>query len=148
MNLRPPKPSSQAANAGAPIRGSARTVWLYLRSVALRTNPPTLRFQVSRREIKQGTGIGSYNTIDDAVAALESFCLLIRHLEPGSNEGHQYELLSLEENPAPAITAASVVATLRQLADSVERNGSTLTRGQINQWSKLAHKARRLLTEL
>lgn len=148
MNLTPGKPSSQTTTSGPPIRGSARTVWLYLRSIALRTNPPTLRFQVSRREIKQGTGIGSYNTIDDAVAALESFCLLIRHLEPGSNEGHQYELLSLEESPASAITATSVAATLRQLADSVERNGSALTRSQIDQWSKLAHKARKLLSEI
>ncbi|HEX8145562.1 MAG TPA: hypothetical protein VF591_00045 [Pyrinomonadaceae bacterium] len=133
MNLTPNQPSPKAMNCNQPIRGSARTVWLYLRGVALGTNPPTLRFQVSRREIKEGTGIGSYNTIDEAVAALESFGLLRRHLEPGSNDGHQYELLSLEESPAPAVTVTTIISSLRQLADCVERHGPTLTGEQIIQ---------------
>lgn len=147
MNLTPGKPQQQAAPPNPPIRGSARAVWLYLRGVALTTDPPTLRFQISRREIKQGTGLGSYNTIDEALAALEAFGLLRRHLEPGSNDGHQYELLSLEESPAPAVTANSIALTLRQTADALERDGSSLSREQIDRWSKLAQKARRLLSE-
>jgi hypothetical protein len=103
---------------------------------------------VSRREIKEGTGIGSYNTIDEAVASLESFGLLRRHLEPGSNDGHQYELLLLDENPAPAVTAKTIIDSLRQLADSLERSSSALTAEQISGWSKLAHKAQKLLSEV
>jgi hypothetical protein len=149
MNLTPRKSARGHGKRGATaLKGSARAVWLYLRGIALKTDPPTLRFQVSRREIKQGAGIGSLNTVDDALAALESYRLLLRHLEPGSNDGHQYELLTLEESPAPVIKTKTVAATLRQLAEAVERDGSTLTREQLGRCSKLAHQARRLLSEI
>lgn len=112
------------------------------------TNPPTKRFQVSRREIKVGTGLGSMNTIDDALAALEAYGLLSRHLEPGSNDGHQYELLTLDETPSPLISTRTITATLREVADSLEKSSQAMSHHQILRWSKLTHQARRLLNEL
>lgn len=147
MNLTPRRPPRRINEDGFSIRGSALTVWLYLRSIAFRMNPPLKEFQVSRREIKQGTGIGSFKTIDDAVATLESFGLLLRHPVPGSNDGHYYELLTLAEHPVPVVSTQTVVNTLRQLADNLECTNAFLTREQINQWSILAHKARRLLSQ-
>lgn len=146
MRLSPNAPLKRP-EVGPQLRGSARTVWTFLRGVAFSTNPPTRRFQVSRREIKAGTGIGSLNTIDDAVAVLESFGLLIRHMERGSSDGHTYELLTLDEDPTPNVSAATVANTLRMLADCVERGGPVLSGDKISQWSILAHKASRLLSE-
>lgn len=148
MNLTPRRQSRQLAGAGHPIKGSTLTVWLYLRSVAFKTNPPLKEFQVSRREIKQGAGIGSFNTIDEAVSALESFGLLLRHLEPGSNDGHYYELLTFDEYPVPVVSTKTVITTLRQLADGLERSSTNLTHEQINQWAIIASKARRLFSEI
>jgi hypothetical protein len=147
MNLTPRRPQPGVTKGGSCIRGSALSVWLYLRNIAFKTNPPSKEFQVSRREIKQGTGIGSFRTIDDAVAALESLGLLVRHPVPGSNDGHYYELLTLDEYPTPAVSTQTVVTTLRQLADSLECTNALLTPAQINQWSILAYKARRLLSQ-
>lgn len=140
-------PSPASAEACPSLKGSARTVWLFLRSVAFSTNPPSRCFQVSRREIKEGTGIGSFRTIDDAVAALESFGLLIRHLEPGSSEGHTYELITLGEDPPLNVSAKTVVNTLRKIADNLERKPPLLSGEKINRWSILAAKAHRLLSE-
>jgi hypothetical protein len=103
---------------------------------------------VSRREIQQGANIGSLNTIDDSIAALEAYGFLLRFSEPGSNDGHQYELLTLDEQPVPVVSAETITNTLRQLADNLERSNSALSRQQLNQWAILACKARRLLSEL
>lgn len=105
-----------------------------------------MRFQVSRREIKEGTGIGSLNTIDTAIESLEAFGLLLRHPEPGSNEGYQYELLTLDESPVPLISATTITDAFRKLTDSLEQRASSLGGEQLNQWALLAYKARRLLS--
>lgn len=91
--------------------------------------------------------MGSFRTIDDAVASLESFGLLIRHLERGSSDGHIYELLTLDENPPLNVNTKTVVNTLRKLADKLEQNYPLLSGDKINQWSILAAKAHRLLSE-
>lgn len=148
MKLTPRRQSRRLVGVGPSIKGSTLAVWLYLRSVAFKTNPPLKEFQVSRREIKQGTGIGSFNTIDEAVVALESFGLLLRHLEPGSNDGHYYELLTFDEYPVPVVSTNTVITTLRQIADGLERSMPGLTHEQINQWAIIANKARRLFPEV
>jgi hypothetical protein len=146
MNLSPRRNPHNPAGGTQPIKGSALAVWRYLRGVALITGLPTMRFQVSRREIKEGTGIGSMNTIDSAIESLEAYGLLLRHPEPGSNDGHQYELLTLDESPVPLINATTITDTFRKLTDSLEQRASSLGGEQLNQWALLAYKARRLLS--
>lgn len=146
MNLSPRRNPPNSAGGNQPIRGSALAVWRYLRGVALITDLPTKRFQVSRREIKEGTGIGSLNTIDSAIESLEAYGLLLRHPAPGSNDGHQYQLLTLDESPAPFISATTIIDTLRKLADSLEQRAASLGGEQLNQLALLVYKARRLLS--
>lgn len=148
MNLKPRSPSDGLKDIKIPIKGSALSVWTYLRSIAFLTSPPTRRFQVSRREIQQGAKIGSLNTVDEAIAALEAYGLLSRFQEPGSNDGHQYELLTLDERPLPVINIETIAKTLRQLADSLECSGSSLNSDQLNQWALLTAKGWRLASRL
>lgn len=110
------------------------------------TDPPTRLFQVSRREIKDGTGIGSMNTIDEAIGALEAYGLLLRYPEYGSNDGYQYELLSLDEKPMPVISARSIASVLKQLVDKLERDSSALKCEQLNQLAIITYKAQRLIS--
>jgi hypothetical protein len=103
---------------------------------------------VSRKEIQDGAGIGSLNTVDNALEELESYNLLVRYGAPGDNEGQTYELLTLEERPIPHINRWHIVSTFRQVADSLENNDRALTLQQITKWSKLTYQARRLLGDL
>lgn len=146
MNLSPRRNQHNTGGSNLPIKGNALVVWRYLRGVALTTEIPTKCFQVSRREIKEGTGIGSMNTIDTAIESLEAYGLLLRHPEPGSNDGHQYELLTLDESPAPLISAMTITDSLRRLADSLEQRASSIGSEQLNQWAILTYKGRRLLS--
>lgn len=117
------KPSSY----NSVIKGSTLAVWRFLLTNANRTDPPTRRFQVSRKEIQEGARIGSLNTVDNALEELESYNLLSRYSSPGANEGQIYELLTLEESPIPHINRWHIVATFRQVADSLEMGEKALT---------------------
>lgn len=130
------------------IKGSTLTVWWFLLSVANKTEPPTRRFQVSRKEIQDGTQMGSLNTVDGALEDLESYNLLSRYTQPGANDGQVYELLTLEEHPIPNINRWHIVETFRQVADSLESHDKALTLKQIVKWSKVTYQARRLLGDL
>jgi DNA-binding HxlR family transcriptional regulator len=145
MNLTPNSPQAGSGSRNPIIKGSAHAVWRYLIKIANQTTPPTVRFQVPRREIQKGTSIGSLNTVDDALEHLESFGLLQRYSLPGSNEGHIYELLTLDENPIPNLNRWGIAALLRQAADTLERDNIALTPEQIIKWSRLIFQARRLL---
>lgn len=127
------------------LKGSTLAVWHYLLGVANRTEPPTRRFQVSRKEVQDGAGIGSLNTVDSALEDLESYNLLSRYTSPGDNEGQLYELLTLEDNPIPHINRWHIVTTFRQVADSLESDDKAMTLQQIVKWSKLTYQARRLM---
>lgn len=130
------------------LKGSTLAVWHYLLSVANRTEPPTRRFQVSRKEVQDGARIGSLNTVDSALEDLESYNLLNRYSSPGDNEGQIYEMLTLEEDPIPHINRWHIVTTFRQVADSLERDDKAMTLQQIVKWSKLTYQARRLIDGL
>ena len=148
MNLTPDlKPRETRLNRhSSALKGSTLAVWHYLLSVANRTNPPTRRFQVSRKEVQDGAGIGSLNTVDSALEDLESYNLLSRYSSPGDNEGQIYELLTLEESPIPHINRWHIVTTFRQVADSLESDDKAMSLQQIVKWSKLTYQARRLLS--
>jgi hypothetical protein len=145
MNLSPKEKGVPPRSNGSVIKGSTLAVWRYLLSVANRTDPPTRKFQVSRKEVQDGAGIGSLNTVDSALEDLESYNLLSRYTYPGDNEGQLYELLTLEDNPIPHINRWHIVTTFRQIADSLESDDKAMTLQQIVKWSKLTYQARRLM---
>jgi hypothetical protein len=147
MNLTPNSRPTGSGSRNPVIKGSAYAVWRFLIKTANETAPPTVRFQVSRREIQKGSGIGSLNTVDDALEQLESFGLLLRYPVPGSNEGYVYELLTLDESPVPSLSRWAIAARLRQAADTLERDETALTPEQIIRWARLIFQARRLLPD-
>lgn len=130
------------------LKGSAYTVWRFFLKKARQSTPPNKKFQVSRREIQKETGIGSLNTLDNALETLESYGVLRRYSVPGSNDGHIYELLTLKESPSPKLNKWNIAATLRALAASLEHRNVTLTPQQVGKWSKLIHQARRLVPDI
>jgi DNA-binding MarR family transcriptional regulator len=148
MNLTPKPNSSPARVEGSIIKGSSLAVWRYLLAVANRTDPPTKRFQVSRREIQEGTRIGSLNTVDNALEELEAYNFLSRYPSPGDNEGQVYELLTLEERPIPNLNRWHIVETFRRVAESLAADDKAMTPQQIVKWSKVTYQARRLMDSL
>ncbi len=100
---------------------------------------------MSRKEIQDGAQLGSLNTVDSALEDLESYNFLSRYMQPGSNEGQIYELLTLDEAPVPSINRWQIVAMFRQVADNLENDSKAMTIQQIVKWSKLTYQARRLL---
>lgn len=147
MNLTPQQPAGGAKGVTVRMRRRAGRVWRYLLGVAMTTTPPTLRFQVSRKEIQSGTGIGSLNTVDSALEDLEAFGVLLRHPEPGSNDGVQYELLTLEEKPSCSVNTALIASDLRQAASYIEEAGPGLTDDELLRCLDLAHRARRFMSD-
>lgn len=145
MNLTPKPNGSPARANGSVIKGSSLAVWRYLLGVANRTDPPTRRFQVSRREIQEGARIGSLNTIDSALEKLESYGFLSRYPSPGDNDGQVYELLTLEGCPIPSLNRWQIVETLRKVAENLAADDRAMTLQQIAKWSRLTYQARRLL---
>lgn len=148
MNLSPKEKCCPPRTNGSVIKGSTLAVWRYLLSVANRTDLPTRKFQVSRREIQEGARIGSLNTVDNALEDLESYNFLSRYTLPGDNEGQVYELLTLEENPIPNLNRWHIVQTFRKVAERLETDDKAMTLQQIVKWSKLTYQARRLLDGL
>jgi hypothetical protein len=146
MNLKPRSPSGGHKDTHILIRGSVLAVWSYLRRIAFSTSPPTTRFQVSRREIQKGTGIGSLNTIDHALEDLDAYGLVSRYAAPGSNDGQIYELLSLDEKPILSLNRSNIAATLRRAADHLDCNSVILDNEQLGKWFKLVHQAQKLIT--
>ena len=147
MNLTPNSRPAGSGSRNPIIKGSTYAVWRFLIKTANETDPPTIKFQVSRREIQKGTSIGSLNTVDDALEHLESLGLLLRHPLPGSNEGHVYELLTLDESPIPSLNRWAIAARLRQAADILELDETALTPEQVMKWARLIFQARRLLPD-
>jgi DNA-binding HxlR family transcriptional regulator len=129
------------------MKKRAHRVWLHLLRIARQTDPPALRFRVSRRELQSAAGFGSLHTVDAALEDLEALGVLLRHPEPGSNEGAEYQLLTLEENPTRAIDVTQIAAALKQAAVYVEQEGANLTGVELGRFLELAHRARRLMSE-
>lgn len=87
------------------------------------------------------------NTVDAALEDLEALGVLLRHPEPGSNVGQQYELLTLEENPTRSVDITMLVSELRQAAMYIERAGLGLTTEELLTCLELAHRARRFMSD-
>lgn len=136
---------------GSLLHGRTRDVWQFLLNVARNTHEgDAARIKLSRKEIKEGTGIGSFNTIDQALIDLQSFGLLKVHPLFGSNKGYEYELLRLEDEPESEVTAPQEIAqALKETAQAIEKSGvDNLSGDQLKELTRLTHTARRLTAHI
>lgn len=133
------------------LQGRTRDVWQFLvRTVRDSHTTSNERIKLSRKEIKDGTGIGSFNTIDQALIDLQSYGLLKIHPVFGSNKGYEYELLRMDDEPESEVKAPRAIAeALRETAQAIEQSGVThLSGDQLKELTRLAHSARRLAAEI
>jgi hypothetical protein len=79
--------------------GSSKKIYdaLYLRTRG--ANPPRPRVRASRRDFLDWTDIRNIKTVDGHLRYLMGVGLIVRHWEPGSTEGSQYEVRFPEELP-------------------------------------------------
>lgn len=144
------KRSSSQAQSSL-LQGRTRDVWQFLvRTVRDLHGGSNVRIKLSRKEIKDGTGIGSFNTIDQALIDLQSYGLLKVHPIFGSNKGYEYELLQLDDEPESEVKAPRAIAeALKETAQAIEQSGVThLSGDQLKELTRLAHSARRLASEI
>lgn len=133
------------------LQGRTRDVWQFLvRTVRDLYAGSNERIKLSRKEIKDGTGIGSFNTIDQALIDLQSYGLLKVHPVFGSNKGYEYELLRLDDEPESEVKAPRAIAeALKETAQAIEQSGvKHLSGDQLKELTRLAHSARRLAAEI
>lgn len=133
------------------LQGRTRDVWQFLvRTVRDSHGGSNERIKLSRKEIKDGTGIGSFNTIDQALIDLQSYGLLKVHPVFGSNKGYEYELLQLDYEPESEVKAPRAIAeALMETAQAIEQSGvKHLSGDQLKELTRLAHSARRLAAEI
>jgi len=133
------------------LQGRTRDVWQFLvKTVRDSHGGSNERIKLSRKEIKDRTGIGSFNTIDQALIDLQSYGLLKVHPIFGSNKGYEYELLRLDDEPESEVKAPRAIAeALKETAQAIEQSGVThLSGDQLKELTRLAHSARRLAAEI
>ncbi|MBA3440224.1 MAG: hypothetical protein H0T92_10195 [Pyrinomonadaceae bacterium] len=133
------------------LQGRTRDVWQFLLDTARTTHDQdAARIKLSRKEIKEGTGIGSFNTIDQALIDLQSFGLLKVHPLFGSNKGYEYELLRWDDEPESEVTAPQEIAqALKETAQAIEQSGlDNLSGDQLKELTRLTHTARRLMAHI
>lgn len=79
------------------FKGKSKQVWDYLWSVSRGAINPSRVVRKSRPEIKSGTGIGSFVTVDKAIKYLEDVGLLKKIELSGSHDGNKFEIFTPEE---------------------------------------------------
>lgn len=146
-----PVKRSRGRTQSSLLQGRTRDVWQFLvRTVRDSHDGSNERIKLSRKEIKDGTGIGSFNTIDQALIDLQSYGLLKVYPVFGSNKGYEYELLRLDDEPESEVKAPRAIAeALKETAKAIEQSGVThLSGDQLKELTRLAHSARRLAAEI
>lgn len=134
-------------NAGAALKGRTRDVWDYFCQALNDQKTGGNRVRASRRQIQRGSGVGSLNTIDSAIATLQGRGWLRVHPLPGSNEGYEYEVLVERASGGGAETPGFIAETLQRAAGVIRRRGESLTPEHLNKWSRVAHQINRLVDE-
>lgn len=113
-------PNSIAKNLDL-FRGKSKQVWDYLWSVSRAAYTPTRFIKKSRREIKEGSNLGSMVTLDAAIEHLENVGLLIKLSNIGSQQGNQYEIFTPEEAlSSTRYTSISSISHLYQKVDVLD----------------------------
>jgi hypothetical protein len=97
------------------FRGKSKQVWDYLWSVTRGAIQPVRSIRKSRKEIKDGSGIGSIVTVDAAIEHLSRAGLLKVLRFVGSPSGNEYEVLTPEEIDATYTTYTSTTSCTRPI---------------------------------
>ena len=92
-----PNSVTRAAMAQGIFRGKSKQVWDYLWSVSRGAINPARIVRKSRKEIKEGSGLGSMVTVDAAIEHLMQTGLLKVNRSVGSLNGNEYEIFTPEE---------------------------------------------------
>ena len=89
------------------FRGKSKQVWDYLWHVSRGSINPVRTIRKSRREIKEGSALGSMVTVDAAIEHLISVGLLKVARSTGSQNGNEYEIFMPEEIDPTYTTSTS-----------------------------------------
>ncbi len=90
------------------FRGKSKQVWDYLWSVSRGAITPTRFIKKSRKEIKEGSGLGSMVTVDAAIEHLQQIGLLKVEKTIGSLSGNSYKIFTPEESIQNLSTSTSI----------------------------------------
>lgn len=112
------------------FRGKSKHVYDYLWSVSRGAFTPTRFVKKSRREIKQGSGIGSMVTVDAALDHLEAIGLIKVSHAVGSLSGNQYEIFAPDEIDLTNTSISSLpsISSPTQKMDILDYPESSITR--------------------
>lgn len=112
------------------FRGKSKHVYDYLWSVSRGAIQPTRFVKKSRREIKQGSGLGSMVTVDASIEHLVRIGLIKVTPAVGSLVGNQYEIFAPDEIDLTSTSISSTASTtsLTQKVDILDNPESGTTR--------------------
>jgi hypothetical protein len=79
------------------FKGKSKQVYDYFWSQSRGNIKPLRTTQRTNKQIKDGTGIGSKNTVADAIKHLEEIGLIIKNTTAGESAGNLYEIFTPEE---------------------------------------------------
>lgn len=112
------------------FKGKSKHIYDYLWSVSRGAIQPTRFVKKSRREIKQGSGLGSMVTVDAAIEHLQYIGLIKVTAAVGSLSGNQYEIFAPDEIDltSPSISSITSRTSLTQKVDILDDPESSITR--------------------
>lgn len=112
------------------FKGKSKHVYDYLWSVSRGAIQPTRIVKKSRREIKQGAGLGSMVTVDAAIEHLERIGLIKVTASVGSLAGNQYEIFAPDEIDVgyTSISSISSISSLTQKVDILDNPENSISR--------------------
>jgi hypothetical protein len=104
------------------FRGKSKQVWDYLWSVSRGAINPSRTVHRTRKQIKDGAGLGSMVTVDAAIQHLQAVGLIKVSQAIGSYSGNAYEIFSPEEvqDSYPSISSISGIASYTSLTQKVD----------------------------
>ncbi len=122
------------------FRGKSKQVWDYLWSVSRGAITPTRTVNKTRKQIKDGAGLGSLVTVDAAIEHLQTIRLIEVRQSIGSYSGNEYEIFSPEEiqERYTSISSISSTTSLTQkvdILDILESSISSITQTEENKGS-------------
>jgi hypothetical protein len=104
------------------FRGKSKQVWDYLWSVSRGAIKPSRNVHRTRKQIKEGAGLGSMVTVDAAIQHLQTIGLIKVGQAIGSYSGNSYEIFSPEEvqQGYPSISSISSISSYTSLTQKVD----------------------------
>ncbi len=117
-----------AVPAGA-FRGKSKQVWDYFWSISRGAINPARTFKKSRKEIKDGSGLGSMVTVDAAIGHLQALGLVKVKQIIGSGWGNEYEVFTPDEINLTSTSSTSISSTtsLTQKVDILDMPESSIS---------------------